>query len=59
MIFTLFENTQDICDFECFLTDDYPLHRPDKRDHMLVQNSYRNLDHLKCGNLPLIYYFVK
>ncbi|AVE61119.1 peptidase [Citrobacter koseri] len=52
-------NTQDICGFECFLTDDYPLHRSDTRDHILLQDFYRNLDHLKCGKLPLIYYFVK
>ncbi|AUZ64585.1 peptidase [Citrobacter amalonaticus] len=52
-------NTQNICGFDCFLTDDYPLHRSGQRDHILLQKLCRNLDHFKCGKLLLNYYFVK
>ncbi|HAU5705149.1 TPA: peptidase [Citrobacter freundii] len=52
-------NTQNLCGFDCFLTDDYPLHRSGQRDHILLQKLCRNLDHFKCGKLLLNYYFVK
>ncbi|OOV72045.1 peptidase [Enterobacter kobei] len=39
-------NTQYICGFEYFLTDDYSLNQPDARDHMLMIANCRKLDHL-------------
>ncbi|POP40852.1 peptidase [Superficieibacter electus] len=39
-------NTQYLCGYAYFLTDDYLLNRPGAHDHMLMIANCSNLDHL-------------
>ncbi|POU75724.1 peptidase [Leclercia sp. LSNIH6] len=52
-------NTQYICGYVYFLTDDYPLNRPDTRNDMLMIANCRNLDHLLWTRRHDIYQSVK